>query len=102
MVVTSVPSRGNKQTTSKNKAVSPGNPDFRKVVLQRALNECPWKGNNERVKIRGTNTRGNVIEILYDEDKVNWTKNIPHFIVVKFDDGKTLSCARSQLKNSRI
>lgn len=54
------------------------------------------------MKIRGTNTRGNVIEIIYDKEQVNWRQGKPHFVKVKFDDGTIVMCYPGQLKNSKI
>ena len=81
---------------------TPNSQEGKALIFQRALNACRWKGENERVKIRGTNTRGNVIEIIYDKDQVTWTRGKPHFVRVKFDDGRVLMCHPSQLKYSKL
>ena len=76
--------------------------DGKALILQRSINGCQFRGENERVKIRRGHKRGNVLEIIYDKDKVNWTGNKPHFVVVRFDDGDTMLCHPSQLKRSKI
>jgi hypothetical protein len=79
----------------------PGQPDFKQVVFTRNLKQCRYK-TGDRVKVRGTAKRGNIVEILTDINVVNWVRNRPHYIVAQWDDGSTSVCNHSQLKVSKI
>ena len=39
---------------------------------------------------------------IFDKDQVTWTRGKPHFVRVKFDDGRVLMCHPSQLKYSKL
>lgn len=81
------------------KGVSPKDPDFRQVVFQRQLNANHFR-LEDRIKVRGTNKRGMVIGVETDINNVNWSKNRPHFLRVRFDGGEILMCYPGQLKRS--
>ena len=78
----------------------PGESGYQESVLTRALNACKLK-LNEYVKAKGTPRKGTIVRIEDDINKVNWTRNQPHFIEVKFDDGVSMMCHHSQLKRIR-
>lgn len=83
------------------KPLKPNDPGYRQTVLQRNLNTCRHK-TGSRVKVRRGHKRGTIIKIETDATRVNWEKQTPAFIHVKFDDGEELFCTSGQLKASKI
>lgn len=81
--------------------VKPGDTNYKEVVFQRNLRVCHLK-TGERVKIRGTATRGVIKEIITDINQVNWDTKRPSFVHVQFDNGESRLCNPSQLKRSKI
>jgi len=81
--------------------VAPGDDNYRDVVFKRNLSACQYKAG-DRVKLRKGHGRGSIVEVINDIKYVGWDKNRPMFIVVAFDDGKTLMCNASQLKRSKV
>jgi len=79
--------------------VRQGEPGYQEFILKRALAATQLK-EQERVKVRRTPRKGVIERIHNDPEQINWVKNIPHFIQVKFDDGVTMMCHYSQLKRS--
>ena len=83
------------------KVVEPTDSDFKTVVFQRQLRACNYK-DEDRVKIRGTNTRGIILRIEEDVNRVNWVNNRPMFVQVRFDNGEVKMCNPNQIKRSKI
>ena len=81
--------------------VKPGDDNFKAVVLQRNLKINRFKAG-DRVKVRKSARRGNVMEVITDVKCVNWDRNKAHFLVVQWEDGSTAMCSPSQLKPSRL
>lgn len=79
--------------------VAPQDENYKEVVFQRGLKQCRLVAG-DRVKPRGSGIRGTVEEIVTDIESVNWARNRPMFVQVKFDDGKVMLCHPSQLKRS--
>lgn len=78
--------------------VVPSDPLFKPTVLERNLRVCRLKPT-DRVKIRkNPRERGVVETIETDIENINWHQNRPHFIRVRFDDGRVLMCNLGQLK----
>jgi hypothetical protein len=77
----------------------PKSPDFRALVFRRNLKACKYK-DEDRVKVRGTSRKGFILRIEDDINKVNWERNRPHFVQVRFDDGSVMMCNPSQLKRT--
>jgi hypothetical protein len=69
-------------------------------VLERAV-----KGNNfkpgDKIKCKGTPLKGEVLEIKYDIDDVQWRRNQPQFILIELIDGKQMMSHHSQLKRAK-
>ena len=79
----------------------PSEPSYKETVLTRALQSNNFK-NGDRVKMRRGHRRGNITVMHTNPETVNWERNTPHYIQVKFDDGAELMCHHSQLKRSKI
>lgn len=81
--------------------VKPGDETYNEVVFQRNLRACRYNPE-DRVKIRGTNTKGMVLRIEDDINRINWSSNTrPMFVQVRFDNGVVKMCHPSQLKRSK-
>ena len=81
--------------------VKPGEPNFKEVVFKRNLTQNRFKVG-DRVKMRKTSTRGNVVEIITDMSLVTWVSNRPYFLVVQWVDGTCSMCIHTQLKPSKL
>lgn len=71
------------------------------MIFKRSLTACNFKAG-DRVKIRRSIRRGDVLRIVDDIDKINWVGKVPHYVEVKFDDSVIMMCNPSQLKRSHI
>ena len=55
-----------------------------------------------RVRVQGTQRKGEVKLIEYDVNVMPWSgNNIPKYLLVRFDDGEELYCAPHQLTRKR-
>lgn len=81
--------------------VKPGDVNYKDIVLQRNLKINRFQAG-DRVKVRKSAKRGNIMEVITDIKDVNWDRNKAHFLVVQWDDGSTAMCSPSQLKPSKL
>jgi hypothetical protein len=88
------------QPTLPRERVRQGEEGYQEFILKRALNATQLKVG-DRIKVRRTPNKGSITKINGNVAEVNWVKNIPHFIEVKFDDGVIRMCHYSQLKRSK-
>lgn len=58
---------------------------------------CHYR-KGQRVKFRGTNKKGEILEIIQDYGRIQWEHNKPLFIVVSLDTGEKVIAGVSQLK----
>jgi hypothetical protein len=65
-------------------------------VFERSLNKC-YFNVGDKVKIRGTPKRGEIIDIATKAEHVEWVNNRPHYICVIIKDDMIL-CNPGQLK----
>lgn len=95
---------GGNRERANTRHISPNDPDYKQHVFTRVYGNCPlFQG--DRVKVRGTNKEGTVIDVLnsLELDQVKWDKNRPHFIVVKLDGtDKEYLAHPSQLRKRRV
>lgn len=81
--------------------LDPNSPTFKQDVFQRSLTRCHFRPQM-RVRVQGTQRKGEIIEIEYDVNKMPWTAtNIPQYLYVQFDDGEFLYCAPHQLTRKK-
>jgi hypothetical protein len=93
-------SSGQNKPVNKPVKVDHTAPNFKQVVFERSLRGCNYK-QGSRVKLRGTNRKGTVLEVIADIESINWTKNKPHYIAVHFDDGQYGLCNPGQLRGTK-
>ena len=100
MISYKIVSNWGKKNTPEISPISPKDPNFKEVILERAYrNSWAWRAG-QKCKIRGTPRRGIVKEVIKEHNRVNWINNRPYFITVEFADGKTEVCNPSQLKRT--
>ena len=81
---------------NKNKFVAPNDPAFKPLVFERALSRNSLK-IGDKVKIRGTNLRAEITDVIKDIDKVQWERNRPYFIWLSCN-GEEMYAHPAQLK----
>ena len=68
-------------------------------LFEDAKKKCTLKPG-ERIKVRGTPTRGVVSLIGTTLDDVSWKGKMPRFILIKTDDGREFLVSPNQIKRS--
>lgn len=71
-------------------------PAHKASILQRALKRCNFKAG-DRIKVRGTNFFGRVVEVYTKVEDVNWDKTFPTYIHLELDGGTQRMAHHSQI-----
>jgi hypothetical protein len=80
--------------------VDPKDPSFRSITFERSLKNCFWQPG-QRVKLRGTSRLGTLQEVIKDINQINWTKNRPNYLLIRFDNGELALANPCQLKGTK-
>ena len=82
----------------RRRKVTPKDPDFKEVVIERHLRNLPFN-IGDSATIRGTSKRVTIQSYIRDYSKIIWHHNKPKFIVVTMDEtGKEYVVSADQLK----
>lgn len=80
-----------------NEHLDPLSDEGKQAILRRHLNSCIFH-KGDTVRIKGTSIFAEVVNVEHDFNKVNWTKNRPHFIEIVTDAGVSSMSVPSSLK----
>lgn len=89
-----------KNTRIDRQRVTPNDANFKEITFERSLRNCFWQPG-QRVKLRGTNRCGTVMEVIKDINQISWAKNRPNYLAIAFDDGKFELGNPCQLKGTK-